>query len=57
MTWCHLTSHTYLGQGVDAQGRTWYDVRLSGVARISWAARPWRLGPEPPGNHHREDHP
>lgn len=55
--WCRLTGHTYLGQGVDADGRTYYDVRLSGVARTTQDARPQRLDPEVRGDHHREDHP
>jgi len=55
--WCHLTGHTYLGQGLDAEGRPYYDVRLSDVARSTEHAQPWRLDPEPPGKHHREEHP
>jgi len=55
--WCHLTGHTYLGQGLDAEGRPYYDVRLSDVARSTEHAQPWRLDPEPPGNHHRKEHP
>ena len=55
--WCHLTGHTYLGQGLDTEGRPYYDVRLSDVARSTEHAQPWRLDPEPPGNHHREEHP
>lgn len=54
--WCRMTGHTYLGQDVDAEGRTCYDVRL-GVARTTQDARLRRLDPEPPGDHHREDHP
>jgi len=55
--WCHLTGHTYLGQGLDTEGRPYYDLRLSDVARSTEHAQPWRLDPEPPGNHHREEHP
>ena len=55
--WCHLTGHTYLGQGLDAEERTFYDVRLSGVAPSTEHAPPRRLDPEPPQDPHREDHP
>lgn len=55
--WCHLTGHIYLGRGLDAEGRPYYDVRLADVARSTEHAQPWRLDPEPPGIHHREEHP
>ena len=54
--WCRLTGHTYLGQGLDSEGRPYYDVRLSDVARSTEHAPPWSLDPEPPGND-REEHP
>ena len=55
--WCHLTGHTYLGHGRDTDGRAYYDVRISDVVRSTEHAQPWRLDPEPPRNHHREEHP
>jgi len=55
--WCHLTGHTYLGQGLDTEGRPYYDVRLSDVARSTEHAQPWRLFFVPRGSHHREEHP
>ncbi|MEJ7633192.1 hypothetical protein [Aeromicrobium sp.] len=54
--WCHLTGHSYLGRGVNAQGRPYFDVRLSNVARTTDHTQPWRLDPEPPRSHHREEH-
>jgi len=55
--WCHLTGHTYLGRGLDTEGRPYYDVRLSDVARSTEHAQPWRLDPEAPENPQREEHP
>lgn len=55
--WCHLTGHSYLGQGLNAEGRPYYDVRLSGGARSTAQSQAWRLDPEPAKNHHREEHP
>lgn len=26
--WCRLTGHTYLGRGLDPEGRHYYDVQL-----------------------------
>ena len=55
--WCHLTGHDYLGHGVNADGRSYYDVRLSDSARSTAHTQPWRLDPEAPRNLHREEHP
>lgn len=55
--WCHLTGHDYLGHGVNADGRRYYDVRLSDRARSTAHTQPWRLDPEVPRNLHREEHP
>lgn len=57
--WCHLTGHTYLGQGLTAEGRPHFDVRLSQSPRSTSNAQPWRRDPDPdpPSNHHREEHP
>lgn len=57
--WCHLTGHEYLGHGADADGRPYYDIRVSAESRDTRDSHPWRLDPEPPlpRPHHREDHP
>jgi len=55
--WCHLTGHSYLGQGLDVDGRPYHDLRLTDVSRSTQHTQPWRLDPEASGNHHREEHP
>lgn len=58
--WCHLTGHDYLAHGTDADGRPYYDIRVSGDARDTRGSHPWRLDPEPSllhHPHHQEDHP
>lgn len=57
--WCHLTGHHYLGQGDDADGCRYYDIRVSGRARDTLHSHPWRLAPESSLLHpnHREEHP
>ena len=57
--WCHLTGHFYLGHGVIADGRPYYDVRVSADARDTRDSHPWRLDPESslPDAHHREENP
>ena len=55
--WCHLTGHRYLGNGVDAEGRPYYDVRLVGRATRAATTQAWRLDPEAPRKHHREETP
>jgi len=57
--WCHLTGHDYLGHSVDADGRTYYDVRVSAGAHSTRDSNPWRLDPEPSPlhPHHREETP
>ena len=54
--WCHLTGHQYLGHGVDAEARPYYDLRLAADARSTQDANPWRLDTEPPHNHHQKEH-
>lgn len=51
--WCHLTGHSYLGQGLTAESRPFYDVRLSDGSHSTSNAQPWRLDPDPPSNHQR----
>ena len=55
--WCHLTGHSYLGQGLTAEGRPYLDVRLSDGSNRTSHAQPWRLDPDPPSHHQREEHP
>ena len=55
--WCYLTGHVYLGPGIDIEGRPYYDIRLADVERSTHPTQPWRLTPEAPGHHHREEHP
>lgn len=55
--WCHLTGHSYLGRGLTADGRPYLDVRLSDGSHSTSNTRPWRLDPDPPTNHQREEHP
>ncbi len=55
--WCHLTGHSYLGQDLTAEGRPYYDIRLSDGPRNTSNAPPGRLHPDPPRNHQREEHP
>ncbi len=54
--WCHLTGHTYLGQGTEHDGRRYYDIRLAEAPRTTEHDQPWRLDPEEPTDH-REEHP
>lgn len=57
--WCHLTGHDYVGHGVNADGRPYYDIQVSAGARDTQDSHPWRLDPESslPDPHHREEHP
>ena len=43
--WCHLTGHSYLGQGRCEDGRSYYDVQLCDGAQRTADAQPWRLTP------------
>ena len=54
--WCHLTGHRYLGHGIDAEARPYYELRLSADARSTQDSSPWRLDTEPQHNHHQKEH-
>lgn len=47
--WCHLTGHTYLGPGQEADGRAHYDLEVCARATGTSHGQPWRLAePTPP---------
>jgi len=55
--WCHLTGHAYVGAGRGPDGRSHFDIRLTGTAGRTQCGRPWHLARCDDADNHQPDRP